>query len=58
VIEILRDGVARVQVGSTRVALPRGAQEIGLRIIMALVLIFRASGRSLGRELPSPFREM
>jgi branched-chain amino acid transport system permease protein len=58
VTEILRDGVAGVQLGSTMVALPRGAQEIGLRIIMGLVLIFRTSGRSLGRELPSPFREM
>jgi branched-chain amino acid transport system permease protein len=58
VTEILRDGVAGVQLGSTMVALPRGAQEIGLRIIMGLVLIFRTRGRSLGRELPSPFREM
>jgi hypothetical protein len=40
------------------VAPPRGAQEIGLRVIMGLILIFRTSGRSLGRELPSPFREM
>ena len=45
--EILRDGVAGVQLGSTMVALPRGAQEIGLCIIMGLVLIFGGWHNSL-----------
>ena len=52
VTEILRDGVAGVQLGSTMVALPRGAEEIGLRILIGLVLIFRfAADHSAGNFL-------
>ncbi len=51
VTEILRSGEAGVAVGGLAVALPRGAQEIGLGLLMALILIFRPSGLAGGREL-------
>ena len=39
-----------VAVGGTTVALPAGSEEIGLGVVMALILIFRPSGLTRGRE--------
>ena len=54
VTEALRAGEAGLHVGSLAFALPRGTQEIGLGVIMALVLIFRPSGLTGSREMPLP----
>jgi branched-chain amino acid transport system permease protein len=54
VTEILRAGEAGGHIGEFAFALPRGAQEIGLGLIMALVLIFRPSGLTGGHEIPTP----
>jgi branched-chain amino acid transport system permease protein len=58
VTEVLRGGEAGIRLGSTTFTLPRGAQEIGLGVVMILVLIFRPAGLSGGQEIPSPFREL
>lgn len=58
VTEILRGGEAGVWgvlLNSNALALPRGSQEIGLGIIMALVLVFKPAGLINGREIPFPF---
>ena len=47
---------AGFDIGSLALSLPRGAQEIGLGVLMALVLIFRPEGIMGGREPPFPFR--
>ena len=57
VTEIFRAGEAGFSVGGYSWSLPRGAQEIGLGVLMALVLIFRPDGVMGGRELPFPFRK-
>ena len=54
--EAFRAGEAGFDIGSLSLSLPRGAQEIGLGVLMALVLIFRPEGIMGGRELPFPFR--
>ena len=54
ITEALRNGEAGIHLGSLVFALPRGTQEIGLGVIMALVLIFRPSGLTGGREVPLP----
>jgi branched-chain amino acid transport system permease protein len=54
ITETLRAGEAGVHLGAVAFALPRGTQEIGLGIIMALVLIFRPSGLTGSREIPLP----
>ena len=56
VTEAFRAGEAGVDIGGLSLSLPRGAQEIGLGVLMALVLIFRPAGIMGGRELPFPFR--
>jgi branched-chain amino acid transport system permease protein len=56
VTEAFRAGEAGFVVGGLSLSLPRGAQEIGLGVLMALVLIFRPDGVMGGRELPFPFR--
>jgi branched-chain amino acid transport system permease protein len=55
VTEILRGGEAGILLNSSVLALPRGSQEIGLGIIMALVLVFKPAGLINGREIPFPF---
>lgn len=55
VVEALRTLEAGFNLGSAHVTLPEGSQEIGLGIIMALILIFRPSGLTRGREVPWPF---
>jgi branched-chain amino acid transport system permease protein len=49
----LEDGVA---VGSVSVQLPKGFQDIGLGVMMALILVFRPSGLTGGKEIPFPWR--
>ena len=56
VTEIFRAGEAGFSIGGYSLNLPRGAQEIGLGVLMALVLIFRPDGVMGGRELPFPLR--
>ncbi|RBP14001.1 amino acid/amide ABC transporter membrane protein 2 (HAAT family) [Roseiarcus fermentans] len=55
VIEVLRALEAGVTIGGAAIALPHGAQEVGLGVLMALVLIFRPQGIMGGQEVPSPF---
>jgi branched-chain amino acid transport system permease protein len=55
VVEVLRHMEAGVPVGATTVRLPEGSQEIGLGLVMALIMIFRSSGLTRGREVPWPF---
>jgi len=57
VTEVFRAGEAGFSIGGLSLNLPRGAQEIGLGVLMALVLIFRPDGVMGGRELPFPFRK-
>jgi branched-chain amino acid transport system permease protein len=54
VVEVLRHLEAGVPVGATTVHLPQGSQEIGLGIIMALIMVFRPSGLTRGREVGWP----
>jgi branched-chain amino acid transport system permease protein len=56
VTEAFRAGEAGFVIGGLSLSLPRGAQEIGLGVLMALVLIFRPEGVMGGREWPFPFR--
>ena len=56
VIESLRGLEGGVVVVGARLALPAGSQEIGLGVVMALILIFRAQGIAGGVEVPTPFR--
>jgi branched-chain amino acid transport system permease protein len=53
-IEILRQLEKGIDVGSTSIALPGGAQEIGLGIAMVLVLIFRQRGITGNQEITWP----
>lgn len=55
VVEVLRHMEVGVVVGATSIHLPQGSQEIGLGVVMALVMIFRPSGLTRGREVPWPF---
>ena len=54
-VECLRTLEVGIDLASAHVALPKGSQEIGLGIIMALILIFRPSGLTRSREIPWPF---
>jgi branched-chain amino acid transport system permease protein len=56
VVEVLRHLEAGIPLGTINVHLPQGSQEIGLGIVMALIMIFRPSGLTRGREVPWPFR--
>jgi branched-chain amino acid transport system permease protein len=56
IVEVLRALERGADVGPTHLALPRGSQEIGLGLALALVLIFRPAGLSGGRELKWPFK--
>lgn len=55
VTEVLRAGEAGVSIGGATIALPAGAQEVGLGVLMVLALIFRPQEIMAGRELPCPF---
>jgi branched-chain amino acid transport system permease protein len=51
VVEFLRTFEHGVSIWGTTFATPSGSQEIGLGLIMALILIFRPSGLTRGREI-------
>jgi branched-chain amino acid transport system permease protein len=51
IVEILRFLERGLSVRDVTLALPQGSQEIGLGIVMALILVFRPTGLSRGREL-------
>ena len=51
VVEFLRFLERGVAIGGTTLTLPQGSQEIGLGVVMALILIFRPTGLSRGREI-------
>ncbi len=53
-LRLLEGGFA---VAGTKIALPQGSQEIGLGIVMAAILIFRAGGLAGGSEIAWPFRK-
>jgi branched-chain amino acid transport system permease protein len=52
VVEVLRHLEAGVAVAGMTVHLPQGSQEIGLGIVMALIMVFRPTGLTRGREVP------
>jgi branched-chain amino acid transport system permease protein len=56
IVEALRVLEGGVSVGPISMQLPKGFQEIGLGVMMALILIFRPSGLTRGREIPLPWR--
>jgi branched-chain amino acid transport system permease protein len=56
IVEVLRAVESGIPVGSIELQLPKGSQEIGLGIVMALILIFRPGGLTNGREIRFPFR--
>jgi branched-chain amino acid transport system permease protein len=56
IVEVLRALEGGFSVGSALVQLPKGFEEIGLGVMMALILIFRPSGLTKGREIPFPWR--
>jgi branched-chain amino acid transport system permease protein len=55
VVEVLRALEAGITIGGSKIALPQGAQEIGLGVIMVLILLFRPAGLTRSREVPWPF---
>lgn len=55
VVEVLRHMEAGTMIAGANLHLPQGSQEIGLGIVMALIMIFRPSGLTRGREVPWPF---
>ena len=57
VVEVLRSFESGVEIGSTLVQVPSGAQEIALAVIMLVILIFRPSGLTKNKEIlyPWPF---
>jgi branched-chain amino acid transport system permease protein len=56
IVEVLRGLEGGVALTGVTVQLPKGSQEIGLGLILALILLFRASGLTRSREIPFPFR--
>ncbi len=54
IVEVLRGLERGLDLGASHIALPRGSQEIGLGLALALVLIFRPSGLSGGKEAAWP----
>ena len=56
-IEVLRNLEGGFEVGETLIAAPRGTQELGLAVVMLLILIYRPSGLTGGREITWPFAQ-
>jgi branched-chain amino acid transport system permease protein len=54
VVEILRHMEAGISVGSVTLQFPQGSQEVGLGIVMALIMVFRPTGLTRGREVSWP----
>jgi branched-chain amino acid transport system permease protein len=55
IVEILRQFEMGVDVAGIPFRLPLGSQELGVAFLMLLILIFRPSGITGGREIPWPF---
>ena len=51
ITEALRLMEGGFALGETQLAFPKGSQELGIALVMLLVLIFRPSGITGGREL-------
>ncbi len=56
VVQALRTLEQGVAVGGVSVTLPSGSQEIGLGLVLALIMIFRPTGLTQGREFTWPWR--
>ena len=56
--QLVSPPVVVIAIPGGTIELPKGSQEIGLGLILALILIFRAGGLTKGREIPFPFRSM
>jgi branched-chain amino acid transport system permease protein len=56
VVEVLRALEGGIPIGSHTLSLPPGSQEIGLGLVLALIMIFRPTGLTRGRELEWPGR--
>jgi branched-chain amino acid transport system permease protein len=55
IVEALRQLEDGVALGAVTLAVPLGAQELGVALLMLLILIFRPAGIMGGHEIPSPF---
>ncbi len=55
IVEILRQFEIGLNIAGTHIQLPLGTQELGIAFLMLLILIFRPSGVTGGREIPWPF---
>lgn len=55
VVELLRSVEAGIAIGETSLAIPAGASEVGLGVVMLVILIFRKGGLTRNRELRWPF---
>ena len=55
IVEVLRQFEVGMDIASIHVQLPLGSQELGIAFVMLLILIFRPSGITGGREIPWPF---
>ena len=55
IVEILRQFEMGLDIGGLHVQLPLGSQELGIAFLMLMILIFRPSGITGGREIPWPF---
>jgi branched-chain amino acid transport system permease protein len=56
IVQVLRGLEGGVRLGAASVQLPKGFQEVGLGVMMALILIFRPSGLTKGKEIPLLWR--
>ena len=55
IVEILRQFEMGLDIAGMHLQLPLGSQELGIAFLMLLILIFRPSGITGGREIPWPF---
>jgi hypothetical protein len=55
IVTLLRAGEAGLPFAQWTMKLPLGSQQIGLGVMMALVLVFRPTGITRGRDLSLPF---
>jgi branched-chain amino acid transport system permease protein len=56
VVEALRTLEGGIALGKTTLSLPPGSQEIGLGLVLALIMIFRPTGLTRGREAQWPWQ--
>jgi branched-chain amino acid transport system permease protein len=55
IVEVLRQFEVGMDIAGIHLQLPLGTQELGIAFLMLLILIFRPSGITGGREIPWPF---